>query len=92
MVHMATAMEKKLRIVAFGVSGGRSLTRPLRDARRFPSTRTRETLSSHGGPHTERGVWLSRSNWTRAHDALGRPPISFFLHGGTPCRGLHVRR
>jgi hypothetical protein len=34
----ATAMSK-LRIVTLGISGGRSLTRPLRDARRFPSTR-----------------------------------------------------
>jgi hypothetical protein len=30
---------QKVRIVTVGVSGGRSLTRPLRDARRFPSTR-----------------------------------------------------
>jgi hypothetical protein len=30
---------QKLRIVALGISGGRSLTGPLRDARRFPSTR-----------------------------------------------------
>jgi hypothetical protein len=30
---------KKVRIVTVGMSGGRSLTRPLRDARRFPSTR-----------------------------------------------------
>jgi hypothetical protein len=29
---------KKLRIVTFGISGGRSLTRLLRDARRFPLT------------------------------------------------------
>jgi hypothetical protein len=29
----------RLRIVTVGISGGRSLTRPLRDARRFPSTR-----------------------------------------------------
>jgi hypothetical protein len=33
-----TAMEKS-RIVAVGISGGGSLTGPLRDARRFPSTR-----------------------------------------------------
>jgi hypothetical protein len=33
-----TAMQK-LRIVTWGFSGGRSLTRPFRDARRFPSTR-----------------------------------------------------
>jgi hypothetical protein len=33
-----TAM-KKLRIVTVGISGGRSLTRPFRDARRFHSTR-----------------------------------------------------
>ena len=33
-----TAMQK-LRIVTVGSSGGRSLTRPLRDARGFPSTR-----------------------------------------------------
>ena len=36
--HCAT-MQKKLRIVTLGISGGRSLTGPLRDARRFPSTR-----------------------------------------------------
>jgi hypothetical protein len=30
---------KKLRIVTCGISGGRSLTRPFRDARRFPSPR-----------------------------------------------------
>jgi hypothetical protein len=30
---------QKLRIVTSGISGGRSLTGPLRDARRFPSTR-----------------------------------------------------
>jgi hypothetical protein len=30
---------KQLRIVTLGISGGRSLTRPFRDARRFPSTR-----------------------------------------------------
>jgi hypothetical protein len=29
---------QKLRIVTCGISGGRSLTRPFRDARRFPST------------------------------------------------------
>ena len=34
-----TAMQK-LRIVILGISGGRSLTRPIRDARRFPSTRS----------------------------------------------------
>jgi hypothetical protein len=33
-----TAMEK-LRIVTLGISGGRSLTRPFREARRSPSTR-----------------------------------------------------
>jgi hypothetical protein len=33
-----TAMEK-LRIVMVGISVGRSLRRPFRDARRFPSTR-----------------------------------------------------
>jgi hypothetical protein len=33
-----TAMQK-LRIVTLGISGGRALTRPFRDARRFPSTR-----------------------------------------------------
>jgi hypothetical protein len=33
-----TAM-RKLRIVTVGISGGGSLTRPLRDVRRFPSTR-----------------------------------------------------
>jgi hypothetical protein len=33
----------KLRIETLGISGGRSLTRPLRDARRFPSTRRTET-------------------------------------------------
>ena len=32
-------MEKLQRIVTVGISGGRSLTGPLRDARRFPSTR-----------------------------------------------------
>ena len=31
-----TAMQK-LRIVTVGISGGRALTRPFRDARRFPS-------------------------------------------------------
>ena len=31
-----TAMQK-LRIVTLGISGGSSLTRPFRDARRFPS-------------------------------------------------------
>jgi hypothetical protein len=30
---------KKLRIATLGISGGRSLTGPFRDARRFPSTR-----------------------------------------------------
>jgi hypothetical protein len=30
---------RKLRIVMLGILGGRSLTRPFRDARRFPSTR-----------------------------------------------------
>jgi hypothetical protein len=30
---------EKLRIGTLGISGGRSLTRPFRDARRFPSTR-----------------------------------------------------
>ena len=34
-----TAMQK-LRIVTCGISGGRTLTRPLRDARRFHSTRS----------------------------------------------------
>jgi hypothetical protein len=29
----------KLRIVTLGISGGGSLTRPLRDTRRFPSAR-----------------------------------------------------
>ena len=43
LVHSAplgrhTAM-KKLRIGLLGISGGRSLTRPFRDAHRFPSTR-----------------------------------------------------
>jgi hypothetical protein len=34
-----TADGKKLRIVTLRISGGRSLTGPIRDARRFPSTR-----------------------------------------------------
>jgi hypothetical protein len=33
------AATNKLRIVTLGISGGRSLTGPFRDARRFPSTR-----------------------------------------------------
>jgi hypothetical protein len=36
--HVSRTAMRKLRIVACGISGGRSLTRPLRDARRFPST------------------------------------------------------
>jgi hypothetical protein len=36
--HGPTAMQK-LRIATLGISGGRSLTRPFRDARRSPSTR-----------------------------------------------------
>jgi hypothetical protein len=36
--HSHTAMQK-LRIETSGISGGRSLTRPFRDARRYPSTR-----------------------------------------------------
>jgi hypothetical protein len=35
----ATQRCNKLRIVTVGISGGRSLTGPLRDGRRFPSTR-----------------------------------------------------
>jgi hypothetical protein len=37
-MHLGAAMQK-LRIGPFGISGGRWLTPPLRDARRFPSTR-----------------------------------------------------
>jgi hypothetical protein len=47
-----TAMEK-WRIVTGGVPGGRSLTGPFRDARRFTSTRS----TPYRGRHEKRGVW-----------------------------------
>ena len=57
---------KKWRIVALGVSAGGSLTRPLRDTRRFPSTRwysvpgaTRTTLGFEICP-SFKGHFLSR--------------------------------
>jgi hypothetical protein len=43
----------KLRIVTIGISGGGSLTGPLRDARRFPSTR----LCNHAGGYAY-DVWI----------------------------------
>jgi hypothetical protein len=37
----------KLRIATLGISGGRSLTRPFRDARRFPSIVARTHMYTH---------------------------------------------
>jgi hypothetical protein len=52
-----TAM-KKLRIVTLGVSGGRSLTRPFRDARRFPL----ETIVARTEGYTyAANVWIHPS-------------------------------
>ena len=48
-----TAMQK-LRIVTIGISGGRSLTGPFRDARRFPSTTM--VLCTEGYAY-DVGVW-----------------------------------
>jgi hypothetical protein len=42
----------KLRIVTCGISGGRSLTRPFRDACRFPSTRWYPVLTCTRTPRT----------------------------------------
>jgi hypothetical protein len=36
-----------MRIVTLGISGGRSLTRPFRDARRFPSTRLQPVVNMY---------------------------------------------
>jgi hypothetical protein len=47
----STAMKKLCEIVILGVPGGRSLPRPLRDARRFPSTRW---YPRTGGLHVRR--------------------------------------
>jgi hypothetical protein len=46
--------DEKLRIVTGGISGGGSLTGPLRDARRFPSTRW---FPVPGGYAYDVGVW-----------------------------------
>jgi hypothetical protein len=60
-----TAMQT-LRIVTSGISGGRSLTRPFRDARRFPSTRlypvprARRTPRTCGRCPSFKGHFLSR--------------------------------
>jgi hypothetical protein len=69
----SAAAMKKLRIVTLGVSGGRSLTRPLRDARRFPSTfwypvlgATRTTLGFGICP-SFKGHFLSRR--AKPHDS-----------------------
>jgi hypothetical protein len=45
---------QKLRIVTLGISGARSLTGPLRDDRRFPSTRR---YPVPGGYVYDVGVW-----------------------------------
>jgi hypothetical protein len=45
-VRAHTAMEKLMRIVTVGISGGRSLTRPFRNARRFPSPGVRATRTT----------------------------------------------
>jgi hypothetical protein len=53
---------QKLRIVTFGISGGRSLKRPLRDARRFPSTRS---YSVPKATRTRRQ--FGRCTWFKGH-------------------------
>jgi hypothetical protein len=65
-VRSALQRMQKWRIVTLGASGGRSLTGPLRDDRRFPSTRwlpipgaTRKTLGS-GICTSFKGHFLSR--------------------------------
>jgi hypothetical protein len=61
-----TAMQK-LRIVTCGISGGRTLTRPLRDARRFPSTRSYPVPRSSRTPRKFRILFLrSRASFCRA--------------------------
>jgi hypothetical protein len=42
---------KQLRIVTSGISGGRSLTRPFRDARSFPSTRLKANPNPNPNPY-----------------------------------------
>jgi hypothetical protein len=66
LVRHLTAMQKP-RIVTLGISGGGSLTRPLRDARRFPSKRrwypvpgATRTTSGLGFVHHSRAI-LSRA-------------------------------
>jgi hypothetical protein len=49
--HKRTAMHK-LRIELFGISGGRSLTRPFRDARRFLSPELYPVLTCTRTPRT----------------------------------------
>jgi hypothetical protein len=46
---------QKSRIVTFGISGGRSLTRPFRDARRFPSDTI--VARAEGYTHDAKNVW-----------------------------------
>jgi hypothetical protein len=81
-VQRRTAM-RKLRIVACGVSGGRSLTGPFRDARRLPSARpwrvpgaTRTTLT--GFVHRSRSILPSARPW-RVPGAT-RTTLTGFVH------------
>jgi hypothetical protein len=62
-VYSVRSAMKKMRIVTLGISGGRSLTRPFRDARRFPSTRwyldpgAAQTMLGFGFVHRSRTIF-----------------------------------
>jgi hypothetical protein len=70
----------KLRIVTVGISGGRSLTGPLRDARRFPSTRL---YPVPGATRTPRGPSFK--------DHILSPQLYVLVVVGAQCGGTRVR-
>ena len=77
----------KLRIVTLGVSGGRSLTRPLRDARRFPATRWYPVL---GATRTTLGFGICSS--FKGHFLSRRAkPLNYDSQGGERRRGVRLR-
>jgi hypothetical protein len=69
---------KDLRIVTVGIEGGRSLTRPFRDARRFPSTRVKART---GGYLYAANVWdlSNRSRTIFCHPVPNRVAFRFAI-------------
>jgi hypothetical protein len=82
----------KSRIVTVWISGGRSLTRPSRDARRFPSTRWYLVLTSTRTPRKFGICPSSKEHFRRTSPTVRYATFAPLYGGRSPTRHPHTAR